>query len=618
MRLLAVNDAVHPPGGVILHHNGSMESGQRLIGGRYRLRHRLGSGTMGVVWSGYDELLHRSVAVKEVRRPPGMPDDEVDALRERTLREARAIASLSHPNVITVYDVVQQGGAPYVVMELMSGSSLAELVRSRGRLDVTQAAALADAVAAGLDAAHRMGITHRDVKPGNVLIGEDDQIKLTDFGIARNASDKSMTQSGIVLGSPAYMAPEVAAGRPVTPAADLWSFGAALYCATVGDPPYDADGDALTTLTRVVHGEVPVAVSAGELQPVISALMHKDPSARMDLTEVRRRINHLLPEPGRLVFPVTNPTTQVRVVEPEPARPGEPTGEPAAETAAETPAEPAGAPLASDPGPLPFGHAPPVKPTPLPRPHRRTPEPVTVPARPPVQAPEPRHQPAPPAARRGRLASALLAVVAAALFVVSAGGGFGLARTLAGEPLAVPRELGAMAGGAQAPLRPFVSRQGNATTLSGAQGGDFTVAVPEDWQMFTEQRTSDTLPASTVVHYVSPDGSLEITVERIEAFFPGHDVRDYVDSVRRSSAGARFESTGFESSPSGQLMYRTVETAGATRPEASAALGRTTYLRTRPVGSDLWVVGATVPTDQEDAGRTELFNRVATSFRPLD
>jgi tRNA A-37 threonylcarbamoyl transferase component Bud32 len=601
---------------IVIRHNCYMGSpgrgstgspaGQRLIGGRYRLRRRIGSGTMGVVWSGYDEVLHRPVAVKEVRRPPGMPDDEVDALRERTLREARAIASLSHPNVITVYDVVRENGAPFVVMELLSGNSLAELVRSHGRLDVTQVAALADGVAAGLDAAHRRGITHRDVKPGNVLIGADDRIKLGDFGIARNPSDKSMTQSGIVLGSPAYMAPEVAAGRPVTPAADLWSLGATLFCATEGIPPYDADGNALSTLTAVVHGEVPVPKFAGELRPVISALMHKDPAARMDLMGLRRAIYRLLPEPGRLIFPVSDPTTRVTPVEVAPESPEQPAYR-----------APEALPLATDPGPLPFGDGPVVR---TPRPlgtHRQAPEPATMPARKPVppavQAPvqTPVRQPG----RRSTLISLLVGLLAAVLFVASAGGAFALARTLAGRPLS-PRavELGTVAGGAPAPLRQFVSRQGNATTLSGAQGGNFAVAVPEDWQMFTEQRTSDALPASTVVHYVSPDGSYEITVERIEGFFPDHDLAQYVASVRESSSGAKFESANAAQ----QLMYRTVESTGATGAPTGAALGRTTYLRTRPAGSDLWVVGATVPTDQEDAGRTELFGKVAASFRPFD
>src|SRR5882757_4117713 len=190
----------------------------RVIAGRYRLEHVLGNGSMGTVWAAYDEFLQRKVAVKEVLLPPGIPAGEADALRERTLREARAIAVLSHPNVVTLHDIARQDGEPFVVMELVPSRSLAEVVRQQGPLNTQQTAAVADAVAAGLEAAHRAGITHRDVKPGNVLVGDSGQIKLTDFGIARNVAENTMTSTGIMLGSPAYIAPEVASGQEVTPA----------------------------------------------------------------------------------------------------------------------------------------------------------------------------------------------------------------------------------------------------------------------------------------------------------------------------------------------------------------------------------------------------------------
>jgi len=218
---------------------------QRLIAGRYRLRRVIGRGSMGVVWLAYDEVLHRPVAVKEVQLPPGMPAAEANDARERTLREARAIAALTHPNVVAVHDVAKQGVEPFVVMELVPGRSLARLIGRSVPLNTEQAAAVADALAAGLDAAHRRGITHRDVKPGNVLVGADQQVKLTDFGISRNVSEVTMTSSGLVLGTPAYIAPEVAAGDPVTTAADLWGLGATLFAAVEGRPPYDAGGDAL-------------------------------------------------------------------------------------------------------------------------------------------------------------------------------------------------------------------------------------------------------------------------------------------------------------------------------------------------------------------------------------
>ncbi|HEX2132274.1 MAG TPA: serine/threonine-protein kinase, partial [Actinophytocola sp.] len=270
----------------------------RLVAGRYRLRRRLGQGSMGIVWEAYDEFLRRPVAVKEVLLPPGVPDAEADELRERTLREARAIAALSHPNVITLHDVARDDGEPFVVTEYMPAHSLADLVRALGPLDVPTVAAIGDAVAAGLAAAHQEGITHRDVKPGNVLVGGDGRVKLTDFGIARNVSEKTLTRTGIMLGSPSYIAPEVAAGREVTPAADLWGLGATLFAVVEGHPPYDTGGAVLEIINQVVHGDVPRPASNGPLTEVIAALMVKEPAERITLAEVRNRLHPLLPPPS--------------------------------------------------------------------------------------------------------------------------------------------------------------------------------------------------------------------------------------------------------------------------------------------------------------------------------
>ncbi|MDN5932238.1 MAG: serine/threonine protein kinase, partial [Pseudonocardia sp.] len=206
---------------------------------------------MGTVWAAYDEVLRRRVAVKELKVPLGVPDQEALDMRERILREARAVGGLSHPNVITVFDVVDAGGEPVVVLELVPSRNLAEMISDHGALTVAQAAVVGYATAGGLRAAHRAGITHRDVKPGNVLIADDGRVKLTDFGIARNVADAPMTSAGLVLGSPAYIAPEVAAGQPVTPAADLWGLGATLYAAVEGRPPYDVGGDPVQTITEV-------------------------------------------------------------------------------------------------------------------------------------------------------------------------------------------------------------------------------------------------------------------------------------------------------------------------------------------------------------------------------
>jgi tRNA A-37 threonylcarbamoyl transferase component Bud32 len=282
--------------------------GPRRIVGRYRLEHELGRGAMGTVWAAYDEVLHRSVAVKEVRLS-SVPVNERAIVRERTLREARSTAMLSHPNVVTLYDVVEVNAEPYVVMELLPSRSLASYIGDRGTLTQPEAAEIGSAVASALATAHRAGITHRDVKPGNVLIGENGQIKLTDFGIARNAAEQSMTQTGTVLGSPPYIAPEVAMGRAVGPAADLWGLGATLFACLEGRPPYDA-GDPVGTVTEVVHGEVPVPSGRGPVIDVIRGLMVKDPALRMPLEAVRRRLRPLLSDPEGPVLSVsTGPRT---------------------------------------------------------------------------------------------------------------------------------------------------------------------------------------------------------------------------------------------------------------------------------------------------------------------
>jgi serine/threonine protein kinase len=279
------------------------ETGPRRIAGRYRLTSPLGSGAMGTVWAGYDEVLHRSVAIKELRVPPGVPQGEMVAMRERMMREARTLGGLSHPNVITLYDVVDVSGDPFVVMELLPSRNLSEVIGEQGRLGPGQTASVGLAMSAALQAAHRAGITHRDVKPGNVLVAHDGRIKLTDFGIARKTSDVTMTQTGLVLGSPAYIAPEVASGLPVTPAADLWGLGATLFAAVEARPPYDVDGDPVKTVTAVVHAQVPRVRASGPLGEVITALMVKDPERRMPLAEVRRRLRPLLADPDDPLFP---------------------------------------------------------------------------------------------------------------------------------------------------------------------------------------------------------------------------------------------------------------------------------------------------------------------------
>ncbi len=259
----------------------------RLVAGRYRLLSPLGTGGMGTVWRAQDEVLGRPVAVKEVTFPPGLSDEDRDVLRERTRREARAAARLDHPSAVTVFDVVEQDGAPFLVMELVEAQTLSHVVRTDGPLTPQRTAQVGLAVLGALEAAHRQGIVHRDVKPGNILLGPGGRVVLTDFGIASSPGESAITSTGLLLGSPAYIAPERARGESPGPASDLWSLGASLFTAVEGRPPYDG-GDPLTTVTAVVTGEHAPFVHAGPLQHVLEGLLERDPARRAGVVEVRR------------------------------------------------------------------------------------------------------------------------------------------------------------------------------------------------------------------------------------------------------------------------------------------------------------------------------------------
>ncbi|GAC1608387.1 MAG: hypothetical protein NVS3B26_05100 [Mycobacteriales bacterium] len=274
-----------------------MDSGNgvvdRTVAGRYRLLDRLGSGGMGTVWRAKDTVLGRDVAVKEVTFPPGVSDEERSVLRERTRREARAAARLDHPSAVTVYDVAEEDGTPFLVMELVDARTLSEVVRTDGPLSARQTAQVGLAVLGALEAAHAQGIVHRDVKPGNVLLRADGRVVLTDFGIATFAGDSSITSTGLLLGSPSYIAPERARGETPGPPSDLWSLGATLFTAVEGRPPYDK-GDPLPTLTAVITGDHSPFVAAGPLVPVLTGLLEKDPSRRFDAARGRSGLEQVL------------------------------------------------------------------------------------------------------------------------------------------------------------------------------------------------------------------------------------------------------------------------------------------------------------------------------------
>ncbi|MFJ4919919.1 serine/threonine-protein kinase [Streptomyces sp. NPDC088725] len=253
----------------------------RLLAGRYRLGEVLGRGGMGTVWRALDETLGRTVAVKELRFPSSIDDEEKRRLITRTLREAKAIARIRNSGAVTVYDVVDEDDRPWIVMELVEGKSLAEVIREDGTLAPRRAAEVGLAILDVLRSAHREGILHRDVKPSNVLMSEDGRVVLTDFGIAQVEGDPSVTSTGMLVGAPSYISPERARGHKPGPAADIWSLGGLLYAAVEGFPPYDK-GSAIATLTAVMTEPVDPPKNAGPLTDVIYGMLVKDPDQRLD------------------------------------------------------------------------------------------------------------------------------------------------------------------------------------------------------------------------------------------------------------------------------------------------------------------------------------------------
>ena len=257
-----------------------------LVGGRYRLLETIGRGGMGAVWRARDELLQRQVAVKQVEVPAGLPDDEQALMRARVMREARAAARMDHPGSVTVFDVLEDEGSIDIVMELVEAPSLADVVHEQGPLSPAEVATVGVDLLDALAAAHRRGIVHRDVKPGNILVLAGGTVRLTDFGVASLVDHPSLTASGKIIGSPAYMAPEQALGRPTGPAADLWGLGATLYFAVEGRPPFERAGS-IPTLTAVVNDPPAPPARAGALAPVLSHLLTKEAEGRPSIEQAR-------------------------------------------------------------------------------------------------------------------------------------------------------------------------------------------------------------------------------------------------------------------------------------------------------------------------------------------
>ncbi|WNV90808.1 serine/threonine-protein kinase [Umezawaea sp. Da 62-37] len=289
------------------------------VGGRYLLKEQIGSGGMGVVWLAHDELLHREVAVKQLKLPEMAPVAS-KAARTRAMREARIAARLQHPNAIAVYDVVVEDELPWIVMEYLPSRSLAALLEENGPLSPAEAARIGGMVATALAAAHAAGIVHRDVKPGNVLIGHGGAVKLTDFGISRATGDTTITEAGALSGTPAYLAPEVARGDLPDSRSDVFSLGATLYAATEAHGPYGANENSLGLLYRAAIGKMDRPIRAGALIGPMERLLALDPAQRPTAAEAADMLSALpsdaVPTPMGIPVAVT-PT-------PRPSQPSTP------------------------------------------------------------------------------------------------------------------------------------------------------------------------------------------------------------------------------------------------------------------------------------------------------
>ncbi|MFI7676667.1 serine/threonine-protein kinase [Actinophytocola sp. NPDC049390] len=259
---------------------------QRVIAGRYTILEEIGRGGMGIVWLAEDRTIGRRVAIKELHLPAGVPTEERQVLEQRVLREARAAGRLNDPSVVTVFDVLQEAGATFIVMELIQAPTLSDVVARQGPLPQEAVARIAEQLLSALEAAHAAGVVHRDVKPSNVMVLPSGRVKLTDFGIAQSTDDPRLTTSGILIGSPTYLAPEVIRGEQATAGSDLWALGASLYFAVEGTAAFERPTTAATM--HAIVSEVPYLTRGhGPLASVIMGLLNATPQARLSAQQVR-------------------------------------------------------------------------------------------------------------------------------------------------------------------------------------------------------------------------------------------------------------------------------------------------------------------------------------------
>jgi len=262
---------------------------QGTVAGRYRVVREVGRGGMGAVWLCIDERLGRHVAVKQVGHVTGETAPDV----ARAMREARSSAPLNHPNVVAIYDAIDEGDHIWLVMEYVEGRTLAQIIAEDGPVQPDQVAQIGAQVAAGLAAAHDRGTVHRDIKPSNILIGPEGRAKISDFGISRTVGEDTLTQTGMLSGTPSYLSPEIARGEDPSPASDVWALGATLFAAVEGHPPYPSQPNPLATLQNIVNEPVPRPERAGVITEPIVRMMDPDPQSRWAVADAAHALGRI-------------------------------------------------------------------------------------------------------------------------------------------------------------------------------------------------------------------------------------------------------------------------------------------------------------------------------------